>query len=350
MCSCYNVDMNRWGRLVVAVVFVLPFLLLILGSVLPVGAQQSGDIDVSAVVPGAAPTTAPTIGRPANNATFSEKNIEVTGGCTSGLIVKVFSNGIFVGSTVCQGDNTYSLRVDLFVDRNELVARQYDLLNQPGPNSEVVVVFYLPQQPLPDLPGETPMPESPNADNGNGNGGAGDTPGTSPRADQTPDTVAEFQLVIDYDYTSQAAFVGQPFSLPIHFIGGTPPYTITIDWGDGSVNHFVRHSTEDFLAEYTYTRPGLITITITITDSTGQVSRLQFVTLIHGNLDKVVNDSFLGTGVIPQNLTPTAVAMALGITFAIGIAVGVFFPVIARLAKRAIIRFISYIIRLIKRT
>lgn len=215
---------------------------------------DSGTIDLTTTVPGAPPASAPTINQPASNQTFQSKNITVSGSCINGLIVKIFSNSIFVGSTTCQASNTFSLPIDLFVDRNDLVARQYDFANQASPDSATVTVFYIP-------PSSQPA-----------------TPGSQVPAEQ----VAKFQLVIDADYTAYGLFVNQPFKLPIHFLGGSPAYTVTVDWGDGSSNNFVRQTTDKFSAEYEYTRAGLYNVVIKVVDSTGQQAYLQFVVIVHG--------------------------------------------------------------------
>lgn len=223
---------------------------------------ESGNINVGGTVPTAPPSTAPTIGEPANGATFTQKNITVKGTCIAGLIVKIFSNNIFVGSTVCDSDGTYQLQVDLFINKNDLIARQYDMANQPSPDSTTITVFYVPQQPkLPE--GEEP-------------------------AEPGQEEVARFQLTIAYDFTTQGVFVNQPFRIPIHFMGGTGPYTVTVDWGDGSSNTYQRQNTDKFPAEYTYTRGGVYTVVIKVTDSTGEQAYLQFVVIVHGTTDSPV--------------------------------------------------------------
>lgn len=213
---------------------------------------ESGDIRVSGTIPTPPPESAPTIDQPKNGTTFNQKNITVSGRCTKGLIVKIFSNNVFAGSAMCGSDDTYSLTIDLFLARNDLVARQYDNLNQASPNSNFVTVYYA--APRPTVPGEG----------------------------QQPPSIAHFQLVIDYDYTVQSVFANQTFRLPVKFRGGTGPYLVTIDWGEGSVNNFNRSNTNSFDTSFIYEKPGTYIISIRVRDSAGQEAYLQFVLVVHG--------------------------------------------------------------------
>src|SRR5688572_3606160 len=80
----------------------------------PVFAQSQGSsLTVNAVVPGQPPATAPLIGSPISGMSLQEKQIDVTGTCETGLVVKVFRNDIFAGSSLCQADGTFSLQIDL---------------------------------------------------------------------------------------------------------------------------------------------------------------------------------------------------------------------------------------------
>jgi hypothetical protein len=56
-------------------------------------------------------------------------------------LVKIFKNNVFGGSVQCDRGN-FSLQSDLFVGTNELVARVFDELDQPGPDSNIVTVTF----------------------------------------------------------------------------------------------------------------------------------------------------------------------------------------------------------------
>lgn len=216
-------------------------------------ATESGDITVSGTIPTPPPQDAPTIDQPKSGTTFSQKNITISGRCTADLIVRIFSNNIFIGSTICRSDGTYSLRADLFLARNDLIARQYDALNQASPDSNQITVYYSAGRP--SVPGDD---------------------------SQQPPSVAHFQLIIDYDYTVQSIFAGQAFLLPVQFRGGTAPYLVTIDWGEGSSNTFNRNNTNGFDTSFIYEKPGTYIVGIRVKDSAGQEAYLQFVLIVNG--------------------------------------------------------------------
>lgn len=223
---------------------------------------QQGQKTISAVVEGPPPSSPPTIDSPSTGLNFDNKNIEVSGSCTSDLVVKLFSNNIFVGSVVCTS-GTYSLQIDLFVDRNDLVARQYDILNQPSPDSNTVTVYYIP-----------PASQS----------------GLS--APTAASLQSNFALFINYDYTILGIFPNQVYSLPITFGGGTPPYAINIDWGDGNSSLFSRDSSAKFNAEHIYKTPGTYTIKIKVIDKFGEAAYLQFVVIVNGPTKPFINQIF----------------------------------------------------------
>lgn len=238
--------------------------------------SKSGDITVSGLVAGPPPSTAPTIDYPPNNTTFDTKRITVKGDCIAGYIVKVFRNDIFVGSTLCQSDGRYELPIDLAVAKNDLVARQYDIANQASPASEVVVVYYVPQS--------TNVIVSPEATQENnaisGANGAG------------PTAIANFQLTINYDYTLQGIFVGQAFRLPVSFSGGSAPYAVSIDWGDGNSSLYSRQDSSVFPTDHIYKQPGFKTVTVKVSDAKGDEAYLQFVILVNGEASPVTRQLF----------------------------------------------------------
>lgn len=216
----------------------------------PVMAQtQNSSVTINAVVPGQPPATAPTIDSPVSGTHSTEQQITVSGTCLPGLVVKVFRNEIFAGSTLCEPGGIFLLQIDLLEDQNDLVARQYDLLSQPSPSSETVSVFYVVTQ-----------------------------PGLSQESPQT----ARFQLVIDYDYNFQGIFINEPFNLPVHFAGGEPSYAVSIDWGDGQTKVYSREDASQFHAEYTYAQAGPKIVKIHVSDKEGQVASLQFVLIVNG--------------------------------------------------------------------
>ena len=253
---------------------------------------QSGSVSINSIVPGPPPSTPPTIDTPTQGQNFDTKNISVGGGCISSLLVKVFDNNVFAGSTLCQNDGTWSLLVDLNIGRNDLIARQYDTLNQSSPDSDTVTMYYVPPSIAPVIPGDSTTPQI---------------------------QVAEFELRINYDYTVVGIFPGQPFRLPISFYGGTPPYAVSIDWGDGSTNLYSRGTEKEFITEHTYKDPGYKTVTIRVTDALGNTAYVQFVIVVNGKVTSPFNLSLLQGGRIAIAWPVIALTIGLGTGMAGGI-------------------------------
>lgn len=228
---------------------------------------SSGQNTVAAIVPGAAPATSPTIDTPAQGLNLDNKNILVEGSCITGLIVKIFSNNVFAGSAVCQS-GSYNMQIDLFVGRNDLIARQYDTLNQSSPDSPTTTVYYLPPNIQPGIPDEL-------------NSGS-----------ETLQT--NFALILNYDYTVNGVFPGQVFRLPINIEGGLPPYAVGVDWGDSSTDVFSRESDETFYAEHIYKDSGLYTVKIKVSDKNGDTAFSQFVVVVKGEVNSPIEKLLKG--------------------------------------------------------
>lgn len=263
---------------------------------------QSGTVDVSGVVPGPPPATPPTIDVPVQNATFPQKTIDVKGSCLANLIVRIFRNEIFAGSALCQADGTFALQIDLTEGRNDLIGRQYDSLNQSSPDSDTVTVYYVPPVQQPELP--------------NGLPGTTSTGGNQPLPSSPQPQVAQFQLIIDYDYSFRGVTANKPLHLPIHFTGGTPPYAVSVSWGDGSQSVVSRESAEQFFVDHVYAKPGTYTVKIRISDKNGNTAYLQFVLVVNGTLAEKPATSLFGQPLtidtLPAILVPSAAFGAAG--------------------------------------
>ncbi len=237
---------------------------------------------VTAVVPTPPPSNPPVITAPLTGVSVAQKNLIVRGECEAGLIVKLFSSVVFGGSIICGQDNTFEVSIDVQEGQNILVARQYDALNQPSPDSDTVIVYYVPPVAQPTLPGETP-------------------------ADDVQ--VAKFALKIDYDSTLRSPFAGQAFRLPIRFVGGAPPYAVNVDWGDDRTTLVSREDASQFVAEHIYEKAGSYVVQVRISDHEDQTAFLQFVLIVNGSLDNVLVKTPFGN-------VQTAVTMGT-LTFAV---------------------------------
>lgn len=223
------------------------------GSMTPVYAltQKSGSVGIEGTIPTSAPATAPTISTPSNGQSFSNLPITVAGLCKSKLLVEVFKNNVFAGSVVCAG-GSYSLKIDLFSDRNDLVARQYDDLNQPSPDSNIVTVTFIQN-----------------------------FASFSPR------------LSITSSYAKRGANPNRDplLSWPITISGGVAPYAISIDWGDKSAPDLISRKTAgDLTPQHNYTQSGIYNVIMKATDSSGETAFLQVVAIAYGPIQQSANN------------------------------------------------------------
>ena len=246
--------------------FSLTALLVITGVILLASTQMTsawvrpgpaaGSIGVSGVMPGEPPKTAATITSPKPNQRFPETPVKVEGTCPAGSLVEIFKNDIFAGSVVCNEDGKFSLEVDLLIGENRLTARVFDALNQEGPLSNVVVVYYdaLPSQEAPLM----------------GLNFGGD------------------QLIINTDAVFRGAFPGKEMSIPIDIIGGRAPYAVNVHWGDATNNLTSRPDNSSFRMSHTYNKAGTFQLSIQATDADNRVAFLTVASIVNGQPDPVV--------------------------------------------------------------
>ncbi len=195
------------------------------------------------------PSEAPTISIPADGTVFESIPITVTGLCTDTLLIRVFKNNVFAGSAICDG-GSYELQIDLFPGQNELVARQYDDLDQASPESNRRTVLYAIDVPL--VPG-------------------------------SPDQVAQ-RITLTTNFARRGADPGQELTWPITISGGRGPYAVSIDWGDGKNDLLTQNAAGTFDIKHIYERPGVYRVIIKATDASGESAFLQLVAIANGAL------------------------------------------------------------------
>ena len=205
---------------------------------------QSSSTGLEGTVQGAPPTQAASIGIPANGQVFGSTPITVSGLCKTGLLIKVFSNNVFVGSAVCTA-GSYSLKVDLFSGRNDLVSRVFDNLDQQGPDSNVVTVTFNDAQFIKF--------------------------GT--------------RVSLTSSYARLGADPGSVLTWPFILSGGTGPYAVSIDWGDNTGTSLKSVSFPGvFNATHIYNQAGVYSVVAKVTDANGTSAYLQAVGVANGKI------------------------------------------------------------------
>lgn len=204
---------------------------------------SSGSIGLQGEISTAPPTRGATIATPVNGAVFTSVPITVTGLCPTGLLVKLFANNVFVGSTYC-ANGSYSVQIDLFSGQDDLVARVYDALDQAGPDSNIVRVTFNDAQFL--------------------------------------------QFGTHVQLTSDFAERGAPptteLSWPVILSGGTGPYALSVDWGDGTPTDLSSQSTQGTITlKHTYKTAGIYRVIVKATDKNSGTAFLQLVAVATGS-------------------------------------------------------------------
>lgn len=219
--------------------------LAVLGLV-PASAQvqnpQTGSIGLEGTVPTDPPTVGATITFPSNGQVFTDIPITVQGICPADLLVKIFKNEVFAGAVVCGSNGSYQVEIDLFSGSNELVARVFDALDQPGPDSNLVTVTY----------------------------------------NDAPEDDGIAQLVLTSNFALRGADAGSELSWPLALSGGLRPYAISVDWGDGETTPFPLELAGNFTITHTYDEPGVYRLIVRATDSRGKTAFLQLVAVANG--------------------------------------------------------------------
>ncbi|MBP9852898.1 MAG: hypothetical protein QG629_605 [Patescibacteria group bacterium] len=209
--------------------------------------EQGGTTGLQGTIPSAPPKTAATIAVPGSGQTFTSIPVTVSGLCSGDVVVKVFSNNIFVGSAQCQ-NGSYRLQIDLFGGQNSLVARVYDALDQAGPDSNTVLATFQDGQ------------------------------------------FAAFGQRVSLTSTlaKNGALVGKQLSWPIVLSGGSGPYALSIDWGDGTSTDLKSISFAGPLnLTHAYKKAGIFRVTVKATDATGAAAFLQLVGVGMGSVSQV---------------------------------------------------------------
>lgn len=213
--------------------------------------EKSGSVGLQGTIPSPPPSRGATIVNPSNGATVSSVPITVNGICPNGLLVKIFSNNVFVGSTTCAG-GSYSLQIDLFSGQNDLVARVYDALDQAGPDSNKVSVTFRDAQ---FLQGRS-------------------------------------KVTLTSTYAQRGAAPNTELQWPILLDGGTAPYALSIDWGDGSATDLVSVTAAGTVnIKHTYKVAGVYKIVVRATDKNGEKAFLQLVGQATGAIQDQANKS-----------------------------------------------------------
>ncbi len=217
---------------------------------------DSSSVNVSGVVPTDPPTTPALITGPANGTNFSSGIINVSGSCASGFLVEIYRDNAFAGSQICDTNGQFLIKITIVNGKNTLIAKISDSLGQYGPNSEEIIVY---------LTGISMQ----------SNGTMTDSPAISSNN--------ALPLLIFTRPAQRGSAPNQLIQLKYEIEGGTAPYALSIDWGDGSDSVIEPHKKRgDYDANYIYQKPGQYTIKLLATDSAKNKAFTQTILIVNG--------------------------------------------------------------------
>jgi hypothetical protein len=204
---------------------------------------KSGSYGLEATKKQPPPTTGITITSPGNGANFTTQPITVAGICPDGLLVQIYDNGVFAGSTMCKS-GSFSLQISLFSGQNDLTGLDFDDLDQAGPDSNKITVYF-----------------------------------------NNANFAAFGQLVtLTSPYGRRAVDPGSSLSWPIILSGGSGPYAFSIDWGDGKPAELKSEALAgNITINHTYDHSGVFLVTVKVTDHNGVSAFLQLVAVVNGD-------------------------------------------------------------------
>jgi hypothetical protein len=233
---------------------------------------QNNAFGISGTITSPPPSTAATITTPTNGQVFTNLPITISGICVSGLLIKIFINNVFSGAAECV-NNSYSISSDLFIGTNDIVAKDYDSLNQTGPNSNTVTVSYVNNA-----------------------------------------VTAQSAITLTSNYAKIGANPGTVLSWPIQITGGSAPYALSVNWGDGKSPTLISQPSSGSLTlTHTYSISGVYNIEINATDTVGSVAFLQVVGVANGPSAQISGSNSKTTNVKTVGLSSLLLAIIISI-------------------------------------
>ncbi len=241
---------------------------------------DSSSYVVHASVPGPPPSAPATIDMPLNGAAYTSVPITLNGTCPVGTYVDILRNGFSSGIALCDASGNYQIQIDLFGGVNQLVARDYSFTDQAGPDSGITTVTYTP----------------PGGSTGGGTSAGGVSTG-QPYVPGTSTGIAE-PLLLKANYNFLGYYIGQPASWQVRIEGGSAPYAISVDWGDGKTQLYSVKDPSELSLQHVYGKTGgyhgSYPVKITATDVDGSHTYVQLLAIISNRPKTVLSGTATG--------------------------------------------------------
>lgn len=220
--------------------------------------------DVDAKVPAEVPGVPAEITYPVSGDVFTVDSVMVSGNCpitSPAQVVMIWVNGTFAGSTSCVAGN-YSISITLQPGQNTLVPKLINITNDLGPIGAPVVISYSP----PVTPATPEQPQTPDAiapqATSSQSAAQTDTESESPNTTSTLKFTAETEFLV-FGANGEV-------SLVLNLEQGQSPYTVYINWGDGTQDTYTYDTAGRKIIKHIYASATSKQVFITVTDKTGK--------------------------------------------------------------------------------
>ncbi|MDN5275533.1 MAG: hypothetical protein JWN33_182 [Candidatus Saccharibacteria bacterium] len=240
----------------------------------------SGSSVITAVVSGPPPSEGADIISPVNNYEAPSAVQAVEGTCPSGTLVVVYRNGDSAGSITCSTSGLFELDVQLLSGLNILQAQNYDGVNQPGPATSPVYVYYTPPV-VPEAPTTPASPTTPTtAIPITPTPPAPALPDPQPATSTDPCALAPSSsenLSVSVGCIIRSSYVGETIELPLYVGGGLKPYALLVNWGDATDDVYSVSEPGKVSFKHTYHTGGVHSVMLKLVDHSNSSYQIQTV-------------------------------------------------------------------------
>lgn len=101
------------------------------------------------------------------------------------------------------------------------------------------------------------------------------------------------RLMLHFPYNYHVYNVYEPWSGNLVITGGTPPYTVTVDWGDESSYFKDNINTTPLYLTHVFTNPADYQPLIRAVDQNGNAASLQIVVIVRGEAKRAASDPWI---------------------------------------------------------
>jgi hypothetical protein len=256
---------------------------------------HADNLQVTAKIDFPAPTQAAVIDPEIENVIVDSAYFTVYGTCeiaSPAYIITIQNDGTETSSGTCDSTGKFSINITLHQGANRLVARTVNVSSLYGPDSnQVLVTLNLPINP-PDQTPQIPTP-APNYQEA--------VSVLPPNEQKSINSAAASNLWLNSTKTFSLLDDQKNTTITFMFDGGESPYTIAINWGDGSTESMVLDRPGKYEFSHSYAKFGVYIVHGELKDATGAITRFEHVI----TTTKVIPSNLGINATTPTNFNPS---------------------------------------------